>query len=238
MPSEESGILVIDVGGTHVKVRTLGHEEVKIVSGPKMTAFKMVKQVKAATKGWQYSRVSIGYPGPVLHDRPIAEPHNLGPGWVKFNFEKAFGCAVRLVNDAALQALGSYEGGRMLFLGLGTGLGSAMIVDGIVEPMELAHLPYKKGRTYEDYVGIRGLERLGKKKWCRHVFDVVERLKTALEADYVVIGGGNARLLKTLPPGARLGDNENAFKGGLRLWRDRVDRPERSRGRRERTRRG
>jgi polyphosphate glucokinase len=232
MPTKHEKILVIDVGGTHVKVRASGHKEVKIVSGPKMTAAEMAKQVRAATKGWDYSAVSIGYPGPVLHGRPVAEPHNLGPGWVKFNFEKAFGCPVRLVNDATMQALGSYESGRMLFLGLGTGLGSAMIADGIVEPMELAHLPYKKGRSYEDYVGIRGLERLGKKKWRRHVFDVVERLKTALEAHDVVIGGGNARLLKKLPPGSRLGSNENAFKGGLRLWSDGVDQPERPRGRR------
>jgi hypothetical protein len=219
MPTEHSKVLVLDVGGTHVKARVTGSkEEVKIDSGPKMTAAEMVKQVRASTKGWDYSAVSMGYPGPVVHNRPLTEPHNLGPGWVKFDFGKAFGRPVRIVNDAAMQALGSYEGGRMLFLGLGTGLGSAMIVDGVVEPMELAHLPYKKDRTYEDYVGIRGLDRLGKKKWRQRVADVVERLKTALEADYVVIGGGNARLLKTLPPGARLGDNENAFRGGLRLW--------------------
>lgn len=224
-------VLVIDVGGTHVKVRASGHKgEVKIDSGPKMTAASMVKDVLAATKGWDYTAVSIGYPGPVLHSRALCEPHNLGSGWVKFDFEKAFGRPVRLVNDAAMQALGSYEGGRMLFLGLGTGLGSAMVVDGVIEPMELAHLPYKKGRTYEDYVGERGLERLGKKKWRNHVADVVDKLKAALEADYVVIGGGNARLLKDLPPGARLGDNENAFKGGFRLWRDAAERHENSRG--------
>ena len=233
MPTKRLRVLVLDVGGTHVKVIATGHrQEVTIVSGPEMTPASMVKQVRMATKGWDYDAVSIGYPGPVLHGRPVAEPHNLAPGWVKFNFEKALGRPVRLVNDAAMQALGSYEGGRMLFLGLGTGLGSAMIVDGIVEPMELAHLPYKKGRTYEDYVGLRGLERLGKKKWRRHVFDVVERLKSALEADYVVMGGGNARLLKTLPPETRLGDNQNAFKGGFRLWQDGVNKPERSRGRR------
>ena len=232
MPTTHEKILVIDVGGTHVKVRASGHKgEVKIDSGPTLTAASMVKDVRAATKGWDYAAVSIGYPGPVLHSRPLTEPHNLGSGWVKFDFEKAFGRPVRLMNDAAMQALGSYEGGRMLFLGLGTGLGSAMIVDGVVEPMELAHLPYKKGRTYEDYVGERGLERLGKKKWRTHVADVVEKLKAALEADYVVIGGGNARLLKELPPGARLGDNENAFKGGFRLWRDGIDRDETSRGR-------
>ena len=184
-----------------------------------MTAAKMVREVRVVTKGWDYTAVSIGYPGPVVHNQPIAEPHNLGRGWVGFDFQKALGRPVRLINDAAMQALGSYEGGRMLFLGLGTGLGSAMIVDGILEPMELAHLPYKKGRSYEDYVGLRGLKRLGKKKWNRHVADVVERLKAALEADYVVLGGGNAKLLKKLPPGARLGDNNNSFRGGFRLWR-------------------
>ncbi|HUI42719.1 MAG TPA: ROK family protein [Terriglobia bacterium] len=219
MPRNRLKILVIDVGGEHVKALATGRKEpVKIPSGPKMTAATMLKDVREATAGWQYSAVSIGYPGPVLHGRPVAEPHNLGPGWVRFNFEKAFGCPVRLVNDAAMQALGSYEGGRMLFLGLGTGLGSAMIVDGTVEPMELAHLPYKKGRTYEDYVGERGMTRYGKKKWRRNVFDVVERLKSALEADYVVLGGGNARRLRKLPTGTRLGDNRNAFAGGMRLW--------------------
>jgi polyphosphate glucokinase len=154
----------------------------------------------------------------VLHGRIIGEPHNLGHGWVKFDFKKAFGRPVKIINDAAMQALGSYQGKRMLFLGLGTGLGSAMIVDGVLEPMELAHLPYKNGRTYEDYVGLAGLKRLGKKKWRRHVNDVVQQLKEVLEADYVVLGGGNARLLKKLPPGSKVGDNANAFRGGLRLW--------------------
>ena len=183
-----------------------------------MTAAKMVRDVHKVTMGWSYDSVSIGYPGPVVHNQPIAEPHNLGRGWVGFDFPKALRCPVRLINDAAMQALGSYEGGRMLFLGLGTGLGSAMIVDGVLEPMELAHLPYKKGRTYEDYVGLRGLKRLGKKKWRRHVADVVQKLKVALEVDYVVLGGGNAKLVKKLPPGARLGDNNNSFRGGFRLW--------------------
>jgi polyphosphate glucokinase len=173
--------------------------------------------VKAAAK-WDYSKISIGYPGPVLHGKVVSEPHNLGCGWVGFDFRKAFARPVRVVNDAAMQALGSYEGGRMLFLGLGTGLGSAMIVDGVLEPMELAHLPFKKGRTYEDYIGLRGLERLGKKKWRRTVDEVINMLKTALEADYVVIGGGNAKLLKKLPPWVRLGDNSHAFRGGARLW--------------------
>jgi polyphosphate glucokinase len=177
----------------------------------------MVAQVRKAAAKWNYDAVSIGYPGPVLHGRPIAEPHNLGPGWVGFDFAKAFRRPVKVVNDAAMQALGSYKRGRMLFLGLGTGLGSAMVVDGRVEPMELGHLPYKKA-TYEDYVGVRGLEKHGKKKWRRYVADVVERLKTALEPDEVVLGGGNAKELKDPPPGCRLGDNANAFAGGFRLW--------------------
>jgi len=221
MATKAGKVLVIDVGGTHVKVRATGHkQEIKINSGPKMTAAEMARAVRKATAGWDYSVVSIGYPGPAVHGRPLAEPHNLAGGWVNFNFERAFGCRVKLVNDAVMQALGSYEGGRMLFLGLGTGLGSAMIVDGIAEPMELAHLPYKKNRTYEDYVGERALEKFGKKKWRSEVADVVARLQAALEPDYVVLGGGNARLLKKLPRGCRLGDNQNAFRGGLRLWQD------------------
>src|SRR5437867_2817888 len=196
-------VLVIDVGGTHVKLLATGRKQpVEIPSGPKMTARKMVAAVRAATAGWKYDAVSIGYPGPVVHGHPVAEPHHLGRGWVGFNFRKAFGRPVKIINDAAMQALGSYRGGRMLFLGLGTGLGSALIVDGVLEPMELAHLPYKKDRTYEDYVGLAGLKRLGRKKWRRHVDDVVEQLKAALQADYVVLGGGNARLLKKFPPGA------------------------------------
>jgi hypothetical protein len=211
--------LVIDVGGTHLKFLVNGMKEpTKIVSGPKMTAEKMVKDVKAATKDWHYDRISLGYPGPIINGHPLREPHNLGGGWMHFNFVKAFGVPVRIINDAAMQAIGSYEGKRMLFLGLGTGLGSAMVSDGVLEPMELAHLEYKKGKSYEDYLGLRGLERLGKKKWRRHVAAVTEKLKSALGADYVVLGGGNAKLLKELPPGARLGDNANAFKGGFRLW--------------------
>jgi len=221
MADENEKILVIDVGGTNIKVRASGQKEpLKIPSGPKMTANKMVKEVRKATKDWNYSAVSIGYPGPVIHGRPLTNPHNLGGGWVAFDFRKAFGRPVKIMNDAAMQALGIYRGGRMLFLGLGTGLGSAMIVDGILAPMEIAHLPYKKGRTYEDYLGIRGLKRLGKKKWRRHVARITEKLKAALEADYVVLGGGNARLLKTLPPGSRLGNNSTAFIGGFRLWDD------------------
>ena len=217
MPAKKK-VLVIDVGGTHVKAGSKDHKEVKVDSGPTMTPAMMVAAVNNMTKGWKYDAVATGYPGPVLHGRPVGEPHNLGLGWVGFDFKKAFGKPVKLVNDAAMQALGSYQGGRMLFLGLGTGLGSAMIVDGILEPMELAHLPYKKGRTYEDYVGERGLERLGKKRWAKHVADVVEKLKAALEADYVVLGGGNARLLKDAPPGAKLGENTNAIQGGIKLF--------------------
>src|SRR6266550_7576910 len=214
-------VLVIDVGGTHVKLLATGRKiRAAIPSGPAMTPTKMVKAVREVAKSWEYNAVSIGYPGPVVHNQALTEPHNLGRGWVGFNFQKAFRRPVRLINDAAMQALGSYEGRRMLFLGLGTGLGSAMIVDGILEPMELAHLPYKKGRTYEDYVGLRGLKRLGKKRWRRQVADVIKQLKTALQADYVVLGGGNAKLLKRLPPGAQLGDNANAFRGGYRLWRE------------------
>jgi len=210
---------VVDVGGTHVKLLATGYRTpVKIPSGPSMTPRKMVAAVRKATASWKYSKVSIGYPGPVLHGKPVGEPHNLGSGWVGFDFRKAFGRPVKLVNDAAMQALGSYEGRRMLFLGLGTGLGSALIVDGVLEPMELAHLPYQDGRTYEDYIGLRGLERLGKKRWRRYVDDVVARLKSALEADYVVLGGGNAKLLKELPSGVRLGNNAHAFRGGFRLW--------------------
>jgi polyphosphate glucokinase len=214
-------VLVIDVGGTNVKMLASGQKEPRrFPSGPKLTAASMVKQVKEATKDWQYDRIALGYPGPVINQRPLREPHNLGPGWMGFNFSKAFGHPVRVINDASMQALGSYDGGRMLFLGLGTGLGSAMIVDGVLQPMELAHLLYRKGKTYEDYLGIRGLERLGKKKWRRHVATIVELLKDALDADYVVLGGGNSKKLKTIPAGARLGKNENAFLGGFRLWKD------------------
>lgn len=214
-----SKILVIDVGGTHVKVRLTGkRDERKIPSGTTMTAAKMVQEVKRIAADWEYEVISIGYPGPVVHGCPLHEPYNLGGDWVGFDFSKAFGCPVKIINDAAMQALGSYKGGRMLFLGLGSGLGSAMIVDGVLEPMELAHLPYKNGKTYEDYVGIRGLKRLGKKSWRKHVTDVVKRLKDALSAEYVVLGGGNSKNIKKLPPGTQLGDNRNAFIGGARLW--------------------
>ncbi|HZY91581.1 MAG TPA: ROK family protein [Thermoplasmata archaeon] len=223
-PPEGSGgrhrrILVLDVGGSHVKVLATGRRQpVRIPSGPRLTPSSMVSAVRRSTRGWRYEAVSIGFPGPVLHGRPIREPAHLGPGWVGYDFERAFHRPVRIVNDAAMQALGSYEGGRMLFLGLGTGLGSAMIVDGILEPFELAHLPYRKGKTYEDYVGERGLERLGKKRWRREVVRVVESLSAALEPDYVVLGGGNVRKIKQLPPRTRRGNNANAFVGGFRLW--------------------
>ena len=212
-------VLVIDVGGTNVKVFEAGRADpIKIPSGPEMTAEEMVDAVLKAVKNWKYDVVSIGYPGPVIHGKPLAEPRNLGGGWMGFNFKAAFKVPVKVVNDAAMQALGSYEGGRMLFLGLGTGLGSAMIVDGILEPMELAHLSYKKGRTFEDYAGLRGLKRLGKKKWTATVKDIVAKFVTALEAEYVVLGGGNAKKLKELPPHTKLGNNANAFVGGQRLW--------------------
>jgi polyphosphate glucokinase len=211
-------VLVVDVGGTHVKVLATGQrEERKFVSGPAMTAKQMVSGVRKITGDRSYDMVSIGYPGLVLHGHPIAEPHHLGGGWVGFDFEKAFQRPVKVVNDAAMQALGSYKGGKMLFLGLGTGLGSALVVNGVVEPMELSHLPYKKG-VFEDYVGVRGLQKYGRRKWRRYVADVVARLIAALEPDDVVLGGGNAKELKEMPPRCRAGDNANAFLGGFRLW--------------------
>ena len=211
-------VLVVDVGGTHVKILATGQKQSReFPSGPTLTAKQMVAGVKKLAGDWKYDAVSIGYPGMVVRNRPLAEPHNLGRGWMGFNFEAAFKRPVKLINDAAMQALGSYKRGKMLFLGLGTGLGSTMIVNGIVEPMELAHLPYKKG-TYEDYTGERSLEKRGKKKWRRHVADVVERLATALEPDDVVLGGGNVKNLKELPKGSRAGNNDNAFLGAFRLW--------------------
>ena len=214
-------VLVIDVGGQHVKILLTGQETPRrFESGPKMTVEDMVAGVKKAAEGWTFNVVSLGYPGPVLRSRPVSEPKNLAPGWVGFDYEKAFGCPVKLINDAAMQALGSYQGGRMLFLGLGTGLGSAMIVDGVVEPMELAHLPYRKG-TFEDYVGERGLKRLGLKRWKRRVAKVVEAFAGALQPTDIVIGGGNVKKLKELPPNTRAGDNDKAFTGGFRLWEER-----------------
>ena len=212
-------ILVIDVGGTHVNALATGHKKpVEIPSGPKMTAAEMITAVRTATVTWKYHVVSIGYPGPVVHGSPLIEPYHLGRGWLGFDFTKAFARPVKIVNDAAMQALGSYQGGRMLFLGLGTGLGSALVVENVLESLELAHLPYKKGRTYEDYVGAAALKRQGKKKWRQRVNKIVQLLRVAMQADYVVLGGGNARLLTTLPPRARLGQNAHAFEGGYRLW--------------------
>ena len=211
-------VLVIDIGGTHVKILATGHDERReFESGPGLTVRQMVSGVKRLAKGWQYDAVSIGYPGLVLKGRIAAEPHNLAKGWVGFDFEKAFGKPVKVINDAAMQALGSFRQGTMLFLGLGTGLGSALVVDGHVVPMELAHLSYKKGEI-EDYVGLRGLERFGKKRWREHVDFMVERFSAALHPDEIVIGGGNVKKLKQLPPGCRAGDNANAFLGGFRLW--------------------
>lgn len=216
-------ILVVDVGGTHVKVLATGqkvHRE--FVSGSRLTPKRMVAKVRQLVADWKYDAVSIGFPGPVIHNRPMSEPWNLGKGWKGFKFEAAFKRPVKVINDAAMQALGSYRRGKMLFLGLGTGLGSTLIVDGIIVPLELAHLPYKKA-TFEDYVGLRGLEKYGKKKWRRHVTDVVERLKAAIEPEDVVLGGGNVHKLKELPPGCRPGDNANAFQGGFRLWEQKED---------------
>ena len=212
-------ILVIDVGGTHLKIQATGAgPTVKVPSGLTMTAAQMVTAVKKVAAQWQFEAISIGYPGPVINGRPAREPHNLGGGWVKFDFQKAFGRPVKIINDAAMQALGGHRGGRSLFLGLGTGLGSALVMDKTVLPLELAHLPYKKNRTYEEYLGTAGLARSGKKKWVKNVEEVVGLLKNALIADYVVLGGGNARLLKTFPANVELGKNENAITGGIRLW--------------------
>ncbi len=217
-------VLVVDVGGTNVKILATGQIEPRwFPSGPTLTPRRMVAGVKKLAKDWKYDVVSIGYPGLVLRGRVVSKPHNLGSGWVRFDFEAAFGCPVKLINDAAMQALGSYKDGTLLFLGLGTGLGSALVVDGIVVPMELAHLSCKKG-TYEDYVGLRGLKRFGKKKWQKYVEFGVARLVAALHPDDVVLGGGNAKHLKKLPPGCRAGDNTNAFRGGFRLWEKGSDR--------------
>src|SRR5262249_5938303 len=213
-------VLVVDVGGTNIKILATGQDEPRrFPSGPTLTAEQMVVGVKKLAADWKYDAVSIGYPGPVIKNRPLADPRYLGRGWMGYDFAAAFTCPVQVVNDAAMQALGSYEGGKMLFLGLGTGLGSAMIVDGLVEPMELGHLPYKR-RTFEDYVGVRGYDRLGKKKWRQHVADVIARLMAALAPEYVILGGGNVKKLAELPPGCRVGDNAKAFLGGFRLWED------------------
>lgn len=214
-------VLAIDLGGSHVKTRlSSGGDRRAVVSGPEMSAQKMVEAVKELTADWQYDVIGMGYPGPVSNNKPAAEPHNLGPGWKDFDFSAAFGKPVRLVNDAVMQAIGGYKGGNMLFIGLGTGLGSAMIVSNVCLPMELAHLPYKKDDTFEEFVGERGLEKYGKKKWRKSVEKVVGRLQAALLPHEIVIGGGNVEKLEKLPDGCRAGDNENAFLGGFRLWKD------------------
>jgi polyphosphate glucokinase len=214
-------ILVIDVGGTNIKVSMTGCKSaLKIPSGPDMTAAQMIAAVRRATTGWKYDRVTVGYPGPVVKGRPAAEPRNLGTGWRRMNFAGALGKRVRVVNDAAMQALGCYRGGRMLFLGLGTGLGSALVVDGELAPLELAHLPYRNGKTYEQYIGRRGRQRLGLRRWRKHVNRIVELLADAFQADDVVLGGGETKHLKKLPPRTRKVENDNAILGGLRLWVD------------------
>ena len=212
-------VLVIDIGGTNIKVASTDiRVPIKIPSGSDLTAKQMVEDVLAATEGWQYDCISIGYPGPVNHDAPRQEPHNLGVGWTDFNYKEAFGKPYRFINDAAMQALGGYKGGRMLFLGTGTGLGSALIFDGTIIPLELAHLPYKNGKTYEEYIGLAGLTLRGKKKWRKSVLDILTRLQAAMVCDYVLLGGGNAKLMKDLPAGVVLGANSNAIEGGLKLW--------------------
>jgi polyphosphate glucokinase len=224
-------VLVVDIGGTHVKILVTGQEQRReFPSGPKLTPKQMVAGVKKLAEDWKYNAVSIGYPGVVIGNRPVADPYNLGNGWAGFDFGAAFKCPVKVINDAAMQALGSYKHGKMLFLGLGTGLGSAMVVDGIVEPMELGHLPYRK-LTFEDYVGVAGRKRLGQKKWEQAVKDVIARLIAALEPEDVVLGGGNVKKLKKLPPGCRTGDNANVFVGGFRLW-EKTDRGNRSKSKR------
>jgi polyphosphate glucokinase len=211
-------VLVIDVGGSHVKILATGQTASReFESVPSMTAAQMVARVKTLVDGWPYDAVAVGYPGPVLNNRPAAEPHNLGRGWTAYDFAAAFGVPAKVINDAAMQALGSYNGGAMLFLGFGTGLGTTMIFDGVVAPMELGHLPYRKA-TFEDYVGRRGFERLGKKRWRLHVAEVIELLRAALLPDDIVIGGGNAERITDLPHGCRRGDNANAFAGGFRMW--------------------
>ena len=214
-------VLVIDVGGTNIKLLATGRRTPrKIPSGPHLTPRELVRGVAEAVEDWKFDRISIGYPGPVRNNRPLREPANLGKGWVRFDYKKAFGAPVRMVNDAAMQAIGSYQGRRMLFLGLGTGLGNTLILDGVVVPLELGHLPYHKGLSFEEYVGEAGMKRLGKASWRIHVAEVVGMLLNATVADYAVLGGGNVRHLKVLPPRARRGDNVNAFRGGMRLWQE------------------
>jgi polyphosphate glucokinase len=212
-------ILVVDVGGTRVKLLVTGQTLKRTMdSGPRLTPRAMVAGVKKLTADWAYDVVSIGLPAPVVRGRVVADPVNLGKGWMGFDFAEAFDRPAKVVNDAAMQAIGAYRGGRMLFLGIGTGLGSALILNGHLEPLEVAHLPYRKGRTFEDYVGLRGLKRLGKKRWRKHVLTVVALLRRAFLPEDVVLGGGNAKHLTALPEGARMGSNAHAFKGGYELW--------------------
>ncbi|MDX8462030.1 ROK family protein [Mesorhizobium humile] len=221
--SSDPIVLAIDVGGSHVKILTsAGGEMRRTPSGPSLTPDQVVASVKKLAEGLDYDVISMGYPGPVRDNKPSLDPFNLGKGWNGYDFSAAFGKPVKLVNDALMQAIGSYDGGRMLFLGLGTGLGAAMIIKNVGQPMELAHLPYKKGASFEDYVGERGLEKRGKRKWRKYVFDVVNRLRAALQPDYIVIGGGNVDKLDELPEKSRRGDNTRAFEGGFRLWRDKA----------------
>lgn len=214
-------VLVIDIGGNNVKLLASGHHVPhKVPSGPDLTPARMVAGVKKAIPNWKWDVVTIGYPGSVRDGRPALEPMNLGKGWVRYNYRRALGKPVRIINDAAMQALGSYCGGRMLFLGLGTGLGAALVLEGLVQPLEIAHLSYRSGLTYEEFLGKSGQTRMGKKRWRRMVEEIVVALHEAFQVDEVVLGGGNAKQLKELPPGARLGDNHNAFAGGFRLWKD------------------
>ena len=236
--NKQMKILVIDIGGSSVKCVATGHRSpVKFKSGPQLTPASMVRQVRQITRGWRYAAVSIGYPGVVRDGRIAVEPHNLGSGWAGYDFAAAFGCPVKIINDAAMQALGGYAGGKMLFLGLGTGLGSALIVDGAIAAMELGHLHYARGRSYEDHVGKQGRKRLGIKKWRLVAMQVVEEFRRALLPDYIVLGGGNAAKLKNLPPQTRLGDNGHALLGGFRLWAGQEP-SGRTRARRSRTLRG
>ena len=214
-------ILVIDVGGSHVKLLATGRRTpVKVPSGPDLTPRQMVDEVREATAGWSYDAITIGYPGPIVRGKIGKEPVNLGPGWTRFNFQRAFDCPVRMINDAAMQALGSYAGRTMLFLGLGTGLGTTLVMDGTVVPLELAHLPFRDRKSYEETIGEAGLKRTGKRKWRRNVTEIVGLLMAATNADYTVLGGGNVRFMDELPANTRRGSNANAFRGGYRLWDD------------------
>ena len=219
MKSQRATILAIDIDGSHIKMkRSHAEEELRKDSGPDFNPTSTLTAIKRLTQDKPFDMVSVGYPGPVVHNRILAEPHNLGTGWVKFNFEKALSKPVKIVSDALMQAVGSYKGGRMLFLGLGTDLGAAMVVENVAQPMELAHLPYKKGKTFEDYAGERGLQKDGKKKWRKHIFEIIEHLSAALELDSIVIGGGNVTKLDHMPPKCSVGSNVNAFAGGFAIW--------------------